>query len=341
MPKNKSKFKSFKFLVVGLGFFFYFLALRKAKAQSFSLSISPPLLKIMMKPGKTITQVYKLTNQGSDNLIKTNVSSFEPSDELGNIKINSLTPISNQKSFLSWFSFQNADLNLKDSFNLKSGQTQELVLKIKVPEDAEEKDYYASLLFQTQPQGKIIVSNTSQASGILTSNVLLTVSKDGKPPKSGQITELSVKKPFLFIKSGFFNHQPLFIFDSFDSIPFTLRVANTGRTVFKPIGSVKIFGPKQKEVEFLEILPQNILSFSSRKLFLKGNQEKPLREISWQPRGLKIGRYQARANLILSGSSKKLKAEVSFFLFPWKAGLGLAIALILVSIVRGVIRSKY
>ena len=270
----------------------------------------------MMKPGKTITQVYKLTNNGAENEIKVSLVSFKPKDEKGNISLNRTL----KQPWLSWFSLQNADFDLPTSFLLPKGQTQELVLKIRAPETAEEKDYYASLIFQIQPSEKFISSNVSKTSGILTTNILLTISKDGKPPKNGQIIEFSTKK------LSFFNHK-LAIFDSFDTVPFKLRVANTGRALFIPIGSIKIKKNK-KQMEFLEILPQNILAFSQRKLFLKGQGNVPTKEISWQPRGLKIGKFQAQVNLLIN-TNKKLTSQIVFFLFPWKAILGLTIALFL------------
>lgn len=299
-------------------------------AQSFSLGIMPPLLEVMIKPGKTITQVYHLSNQGANSQVYANFVAFKPSDELGNIELrlqDYQADSEDKPKWLNWFSFQNADLDLPGGFLLKSGQTQQLVLKIRVPLEAEEKDYYGALVFQVKP-GKGMMTSGPQASGIISSNVLLTVSKTGLPPKDGQIIEFSVKKIFSFFDLS------LAIFDSFDTIPFTLRIANTGRTFFKPQGSVKIINFWGKEDEFLSLLPQNVLAHSQRKLFLKGNEESLVKEITWQPRGFKIGRYQAKASLLLSDSDKKLEAQTSFFIFPWKASLGFIIAYILLNTIK-------
>jgi hypothetical protein len=307
-----------------------FLALFKPpiiKAQSFSLGITPPLLEVMMKPGKTITQVYQVINQGASAQVYADIVAFEPSNDLGNINLiyaGSQQPAAS--SYLSWFSFQNADISLPGGFLLKPGQSQQLVLKIKVPEIVEEQDYYASLILKVNPNTKTIASSGTLTSGMIAGNILLTVSADGKPPINGKISNFAVMKKKLA-------KFTLPFFDSFDAVPLSLTVDNTGKTLFKPMGSVKIINPFNQEVEFLEILPQNVLAHSQRQLYAKGNEEQIQKPIVWEPRGLKIGRYQARADLILSESNKKIASEVSFLLLPWKAGLGIIISLILIQLI--------
>jgi len=153
-------------------------------AQTLSLSIWPPLLEVMIQPGKSITQVYKLTNGGKTDLVLTSrLVPFEPADELGNIQLTykgySFVRIYKGVSFVDWFSFQNADLNLGDNFALKAGQEQQIVFKIKVPENTQEDDYYLTLLFESLPEFNI---NQSAAWSKIQigSNLLLTVSETVK-----------------------------------------------------------------------------------------------------------------------------------------------------------------
>jgi len=327
--------KKFVVWYLGIGIFLLFGAWNLVLAQSFSLSITPPLLEVMMIPGKTITQVYRLANQGATSLIYSQIVAFEPADDLGNInlELGSQLPASSNQQFLSWFSWQNVDITLPGTFLVKSGETQELVLRLQVPKDAEEKDYYTSLVFSVNPKGHLVSTTGTQAAGMLAANILLTVSKDGNPPKNGKIIDFSVPEFSLF-------NLKFRLFDSFDKIPFTLKVANTGQSLFKPQGSVKIISPSDKEVEFLEIAVQNILARSQRKLYIVGNEETPLKEISWQPRGLKIGRYKALANLVIDDSNIKMENTISFFMFPWKASLGLVVAYILLRLIGRLIIPK-
>ncbi len=94
-------------------------------------------------PGKTITQVYEIKNNGNDAMIFSKAVSFEADGDLGNIRIkpSDLDTLEPSYPWLNWFSFQNADISLPGTFFVKKGGKQQLVLKIKVPQDAEEKDY--------------------------------------------------------------------------------------------------------------------------------------------------------------------------------------------------------
>jgi len=304
--------------------FYLFPLFKPAAAQNFSLSITPPLLEIVSQPGKTINYSYKLTNQGVSSQIYSTVFAFTPQGEEGGIEINphQLT----EEQFLNWFSFEDKDLDLGRPFFLKTGQTKQLVLKINIPQNIQEKDYYASLVFQVQPEERMIGASGSQISGLVASNILLTVSSTSRPAKKGQILEFSFPKTTIL-------GQEIGFYDSFQTIPFNLKVANKGSFFFKPLGSVKIINQTTKKEELLTILPQNILAKSQRKLFLKGSPQQPLQATSWYPKG-KIGFFKAQASFLLSGSQEKLEAETTFFLFPWKLSLGLGGLLILFFLIK-------
>ncbi|MCJ7740227.1 hypothetical protein MUP32_02835, partial [Candidatus Microgenomates bacterium] len=46
-----------------------FIISSPVRAQSLSLSIAPPVVEIMIKPGKTITQTIKIANGGESTII--------------------------------------------------------------------------------------------------------------------------------------------------------------------------------------------------------------------------------------------------------------------------------
>jgi len=279
----------------------------KAQAQTYSLSIWPPLLEVMIQPGKTITQVYKISNSGDDQILTAKILPFEPSDSVGNIHLLSLPGLLNPLSF----SFQNEQISLGSPFLLKSGEGKDLVLKLLVPKTTPEKDFYASLVFETSPEGKIGQSQ-SQAAAKIGSNLLITVSLTGEPEKKAKILEFSTPK----------------IIDSFDEVPFFLEIKNIGRAFFKPFGEINIegiLGQKDK----IELLPENILTDSSRILNIPPWKEKFI-----------IGPFQARVEFTIDQSpssgevtaEEKLSAETNFLALPYKAILALiVVALILIS----------
>ncbi len=65
----------------------YLLLAIPSFAQSLSLSISPPLLEVVIKPGKSILVAYNIQNSGDPVVLTPKVVSFEPADERGNIRL--------------------------------------------------------------------------------------------------------------------------------------------------------------------------------------------------------------------------------------------------------------
>lgn len=303
--------KNLKFKILfALSLFFVFWAssLDEAKAQSLGLSIYPPLLEVMIKPGKTITQVYRLANQSdSDLVITSKILTFKPADELGNVQLetNSSSPSSD------WFSFQNADLNLGDNFVLKAGLEQQVVLKIKVPEATPEDDYYLTLLFESLPELTLNQSN-SQSKIQIGTNLLLTISETGEPPRKAEIAEFKIKNAWFKLGSWQF-------IDSFVNPLFVLRIKNSGRSLFKPMGNMTVSGWSGQKY-LLELLPENILTNSIRQsqcFSTNKNQPFPCQlESGWKNKFL-IGSYQTQVSFGLDKISEDYRKTIHFFAFPF------------------------
>jgi len=288
----------------------YLLAATPALAQTLSLSIWPPLLEVIIQPGRTITQAYQITNNSDHELsITPNIFPFEPVGEEGQIKINKFdsneikSKIKNQKSKLDFFSFESGE-RFNQSFLLPVGQTKQLVLKISIPKETPEKDYYYTLLFSTASQDltKGGQSETSSVTQIGT-NILLTISRTGKPLLLGRILEF---------------RSPTII-DSFSSVNFTVRLENWGKTFWKPFGQIKIKGILKQKGE-VKLLEQNILANSSRQLTVP----------SFKP-ALPIGPFKAFLEFSLNesppgggpadsaaGQEQKLSSETTFWYLPYK-----------------------
>lgn len=287
-----------KFIIVLLLTTIFLLIVPEAvHGQTLSLSLWPPLLEVMMQPGRTITQVYKLTNNSDHDLkIVPRIYPFEPSGTAGQINIKFLASLPNFISFDSGEKFG-------QPFPLFVGQTKEMVLKISLPNENPEKDYYCTLLFSSAEEtlkGKD-VQDKSQTGSItqIGSNILITVSKLGKPVLSGKITEFS---------------SPMIV-DSFSPVPFNVVLENWGNTLWKPFGRIVITGIF-KQREDLKLLEQNILANSSRQLAI------PL----FRPK-IPLGPYKTLLEFTLNEDGPKLFTEITFWYLPGKA-LG-AIAILL------------
>ena len=286
----------------------YLLFSNKIGAQSLGLSLYPPLLEVMIKPGKTITQVYQLNNQGENDLVITSkILVFEPADELGNVRIKTDASL----AMSDWFSFQNTDLNLGDNFVLKIGQEQQVVLKIKVPENALEDDYYLTLLFESLPELTLNQGNTQNKIQI-GANLLLTISTTGEPPRKAEIAEFKIKNAWFKIGSWQF-------IDSFVNPLIILRVKNIGRSLFKPMGTINVSGWTGGKY-LLELLPENILTNSLRQsqcFSTDQNQPSPCQlETNWKNKFL-IGPYQVKVTFGLDKISEDYQQTLHFFAFPF------------------------
>lgn len=275
------------------------------RAQTYSLSVWPPLLEVTIQPGKSVTQIYKINNSGDDQILIAKVLPFEPADSVGNINI---LPLPILLSPLS-FSFQNQDVLLGKPFLLKSGQSKDVVLKIIVPLKNPERDYYASLIFETSPEAKIGLSQ-SQTAAKIAANLLITVSKTETPLKKAQILEFSAPK----------------IIDSFDKVPFKLRIENLGQAFLKPFGEIRIEGILQQK-GVIKIQPENILAQYSRTLSIP----------SWGENFL-LGPFQAKVEFTLeppeSKPEEKLSAQTTFIALPYKAILALIIIFVILQTIR-------
>jgi len=332
---NFKFYLAFAYLLICL-----FAYLAEANAQGLSLSIWPPLLEVTLKPGKSITQVYKLRNAGETNLALTSkIVPFKPEGEKGDINLELGT---GNWGLPSWFSFQNADLAMGEKFILPAGREQEVVLKIKIPENAPEGDYYTTLLFETLPD-VFLGQSGGQIEAKIGSNILLTVSQTGEPKKQARIEQFSLAN-FQF---SIFNFQ---FVDSFTQPQFIVRLKNTGKAFFKPFGTITTTGWfGQRWV--LDLLPENILTNSIRQIQCQkaapattGGEEKTSPQILPSPCQLEtkflLGKYTAKLEFGLDEGSGEYQSQIVFWALPLKLGAGILVALILLLLIASKISFK-
>jgi len=294
--KLKLQIKNFAFCIAILHFTFYILHLSQAHGQTFSLGIYPPILEVMIKPGKTITQAYKVKNSGDDLVLTPNIVSFNPKDELGNVYLTRLNPVAK-----NWFSLTNANIQLGQPFSLPSGTSQQLVLKIKIPDDAIDSDHYFSLTLTTSPTPLIGMTKIG-TKGVITSNILLTISKDGTPQRKAEISKFSSKK----------------IFDSFDKPDFDVQIKNIGQAYLQPQGSISIYNTIGKKIADLELLPENVLVNAIRKINCRADNKVAPCQLGTK---FLIGRYQAKLDFQVD--AENYQTEITFYAFPIKLSLAL------------------
>lgn len=336
--KNKTNFllTTCYILLTTAGLFL--LTVKPLYAQKVGLSISPPLLEVMIKPGKTITQAYDLKNNSDQDLYLTpKIVPFTPADHHGHINLNlghTLRGIPSEHlgGVTSFFSLQNSNLRLNQPFKLSAGSKQQLVLKIDIPPNNQEKDYYYTFLIEQTDQGEFIPNASGGSHRIkIGANILMTVSESGEPETDFQIAE--------------FKAEPKFA-DLFDTVKFRLLVENTGQAYFKPNGKIEIYNTLfNKKTAELELLPENVLVDSAREIRCSKNKDtsevepsntsEVSRAIPCQFSSFLPGKYKAiiKDHEPLTTNTQHL---TYFYLFPYR----FLLALIVIGLIIWQIRRK-
>jgi len=281
-------------------------------AQQVSLSLSPPLIQAVIKPGKAILIAYSLENSGDPTILTVKVVSFEPKDNYGNIHLK------DQAEGPVRFSLDNANLTLNQPFFLKTKESQQLLLRIRVPEGAPEGDYYYSLLAETTPSIGQEGTTSTQAKATIAANILVTVSQTGMVEIKPKIVLFQVLSKLKWK-----------IFDSFSQIPLVLMVENQGKNLIVPEGKIQLRGLFGTKADY-EVVQKNILSQSQRLV-----EATPSAEFSKQPAslvlsGFFLGPYKLSANVNFGENSPTIFASTSFFAFPFKLLAALILTVVII-----------
>jgi len=232
-------------------FCIFVFAVRQTFAQTTNpirttLTVTPPLSEIIIKPGKTITQAFTIKNEGGVDLeVTPSIVDFSPDGKTG-------APIvlPNNANF-PFASLENLDKKMNTPFKLKAGTSDQLVVHITIPEKAEEKEYYQTLIFKTQPLGLNSLDNTRSISNAwIGVHMLISVSNTGE--QLGNLTTHSFEYPK--------------VIDMFSPLVLKLTAKNTGKNYVKAQGDIKISNMMNDVVKVLPILPENVLAQSVREL---------------------------------------------------------------------------
>lgn len=318
MEKKLILIIAFIFCVTG-----YMLQVTSANAQQVSLSLSPPLMEVLIKPGKSIMLAYRLKNSGDPVIVKTKVLPLEPRGNDGGIEIKQ------EFSGPIRFSLTNANLEIEQPFFLKTKDSQQLLLDIRVPEGAPEGDYYYTFLAETQPAPGLEGATGSQAKAAIGSNLLITVTKTASVEIKSKIAIFDVLPRIKFKILD----RTVNIADSNDKIPVILIVDNNGKNLIKPEGKILLRGNFGERADF-DIVPQNILSQSQRLTVATPSAEMEAKKPnSLVLSGFFIGSYKLSTSLTFGEGSSNLFASVSFIALPFRFIFGIIVAFIVINLI--------
>lgn len=268
---------------------------RITRAQSLSLSISPPLLEVMIKPGKSITQVFKISNEGDTTIVILKIAQMTQNG------------INEDPSFQkeNWITLANTDIALEQPFLLPAKTQKQLILKINPPAGTVEQNYYRAITVNTKPNpGQ--ESSQSLVTQTLGAPLLILVSATGMINKSGTVSRFQTPQ----------------ILDSFDPLTVDIDIKNTGNTYFRTVGKISLTGPIGKGT--YEIAPRVILTDQTRMITTDNELYQQDGSHTLSLPGFYIGKYEIEADISLDTPATKLTVKKVFYALPWKAGLILA-----------------
>lgn len=303
---------------------FFFLTATPVHSASYSLSINPALLRIYIKPGKAITEVFKIENLSTaDKTLVASIVPFSEADNFGN-------PILNPKAnapWLSYFSLVNSQIKLDKPFSLAAGASEQLVLSLTVPESAPLKDIYATLTVSTYENSVDQAFQGTAVRATIGANLLITISSQAYPD-----TVLKIED-FFPLEGAFIKIGSLYFADSITPLKFTATVKNEGNFIAETKGIFRVTTKNNKPVYLEGILPTNVIAKSRRQLTnTKGDI------FEFDPDLSQIGFHHIALEIKTENSNTTGTIEI--FFFPLKLSLGLLLSLaIVVSLVK--ITSKH
>jgi hypothetical protein len=293
--------------------FFSFFALSfttTAHAQNVDLGIYPPVFQIQATAPSDVKIPFFIQNFTSSSIPLT--ISLQPftSDQTENGSITYLDAVNYADPYLpERIQVLDGDNSIGDLI-LAPQQKKDLTLEVQIPSNEPKGDYYLSLIFTTNPN-KATNANSSQASGAIASNILLSIGPFGKT--QGYIEDFST--PF-FVSKG--------------PVPFSVRVKNSGDHYITPTGKIEIKNMFGQTIGKVDLLPVNILANTIRRLpdsaqsnpnsqdyqNIKAVIDNNSFPVAVWPEKFLVGPYTATLSLSLSDSGPLFTKQIMFFAFP-------------------------
>jgi len=268
-------------------------------AQSTALSITPPVVEILLSPNKKIIQAFTIKNQAESGQFVANLHAVMPIDSVGHVVV-SPTPLDPTSTPLL-LSLQNINLTFNTPFELRAGESQQLVLSIAGSNTDVPIDTYFALVVSTYSPTNTSLSSTVPGISAL---ILITLTPDGNLPISLSLTDFN----------------PPVIHDSFTPLALQPVLHNQTTTMLRPEGKLEVISPRGQTLVSLPLYPNLILGSSTRTITAQlGEPGSPnLREspLTWSPSPFTLGPYRLRLTISTLGGTTISETERTVWLLP-------------------------
>lgn len=331
------------FILIILNSIFFIQYSTQVHAQALDLSVAPPIFEVELTPPAVASakETIVLTNNSDNTLeLKLIFRQFAPNKEDGTLSLLPDNEPIRGRDPLILQRIQVRENNIPiETVTIPPKSEKKLDLRISVPKDEPPSDYYLSLIFLSL--GTDGTSTQTTTSGGIGINLLLSIGP--KSVSTATIEEFSTPR---FVQSG--------------SVPFTTRVKNTSSHFLSPKGQIIITNMFGQTVGNVELIPVNILAQSIRALPSKEQvifeankpskkEDEEITELErlsadhpvgiWNEKFL-LGPYKASLRMALTDEGPILKKTIWFFALPTQLLFGIAIALLVILLIRNRLKAR-
>lgn len=266
-----------------------------------SLTTTPNPSSLVVEPGKTVTQVYRVTNTGNQTEeLKLSLAPFRAYRETG---FPELRDPSSADDFLGWYRFD------RNRLTVAPGATATFTLTVAPPATTAGGQYVAVLITRLNEEDAGLAGESRIRGGV----AILTLADVQKPCDSGATScsrrslELSSFTP----ASWFYEYLP---------VQMRVGLRNTGNTHVVHGGSVTIKKGDQQIGDPFAVNPDGgaILPESTRTFTASWTDG--ANKFSWNLPNLRWGRYTAELAVVYDDGVRDqlIVSETHFWVLPWK-----------------------
>ncbi len=297
-----------------------------AYASPVGLAIDPPLLRVQIKPGKSITKVFNIQNtEDADKNIVVRIIPFTKSDGQGNPVID----VKNNSSWLRYFGLSNTNMKFNEPFLLKSKTKEQIVLSVSIPDTANLEDIYATLLVTTYDNTLENDLKGTSISASIGANLLISITANLNPN-----TILKIEK-IIPTSGNFLKIGQRYFADNLTPLTFSATAINDGLFLTDTKGTFRVINKKSSETLALKrILPQYVIAKSSRQL--TNIDGKPF---TFTPALNTLGLHTI--NFDIKSENTNTSNSIEIFFFPFKAGFAIFISIFILKVIFSITTKKH
>jgi hypothetical protein len=262
----------------------------RVSAQSTTLSITPPVVEILVAPGKKLIQNFTFKAEGQNLSVIPEIHLARPVDDHGHITIDpkpynpssiSLTIASNYQLGKP-IPLKNSELTLSLTFDAATVDIAE--------------DIYLALVMRVGSSEEL--QSSSATLPAISALIFTTINPSGVTPVDIQIENFDL---------------PLF-HDSYLPLTVNPTLKNNVPIMLRPRGTYEVLSSSGKTIFSLPLYPNLILGESTRAI--QSNIKDLPSNITWTPSWKNLGPFRLRITIATEGGTKIVEVEKPLWVLP-------------------------